>query len=184
MVVLTHGHADHIGGTLTADGEPAFPNARYLMARAEWEFWTDDPDLSALRLDDALKDLLRAAVRANLVPLEDRIDLLDSTGPTEVVPGITLEPAPGHTPGHLVVDVRSAGEQLLHLADTFLLPLNVAHPDWTAVVDLDPEQTVETRTRLFGQASEEGALAFAFHAPAPGLGHIVETGDGWKWEPI
>src|SRR5690606_34692346 len=45
-VILTHGHADHIGGNLTADGKPAFPNARYVMWKGEWDFWTHSPDLS------------------------------------------------------------------------------------------------------------------------------------------
>ena len=40
-VVVTHVHDDHIGGTVTAEGEPAFPNARYLINRIELE-WLQD----------------------------------------------------------------------------------------------------------------------------------------------
>ena len=39
-VILTHGHADHLGGNVDDEGRPAFPNARYVMWRDEWEFWT------------------------------------------------------------------------------------------------------------------------------------------------
>ena len=45
-VILTHAHADHVGGLLNCDGRPAFPHAHYHIAEAEWEFWTGDPDLS------------------------------------------------------------------------------------------------------------------------------------------
>jgi glyoxylase-like metal-dependent hydrolase (beta-lactamase superfamily II) len=39
LVVLSHAHADHIGGLVTEDGAPAFPNARIPMSRCEYDFW-------------------------------------------------------------------------------------------------------------------------------------------------
>ena len=38
VVVITHGHPDHIGG-LTEGGRPVFPNARYVFGAAEFDFW-------------------------------------------------------------------------------------------------------------------------------------------------
>lgn len=181
VVVITHGHADHVGGNL-ADGEPAFPNARYVMSREEWDFWTGDPDLSTLRVDEELQNLLISAAQTNLEPLDQQIELLDDAA--EVVPGITLLPAPGHTPGHVAVSVTSNGEHLLHLVDTVLLPLHVEHPEWTAAIDYDPGRTVETRKQLLDRASGEDALVFATHFPAPGIGHVSATGEGWEWHPI
>ena len=95
-VVLTHGHADHIGGNLDATAMFAFPNARFVMGRSEWEYWTSEPSLDELLIDDHLKDMLRQWARTNLPPLQDRIDLID--GETEIVPGITALAAPGRTP--------------------------------------------------------------------------------------
>ncbi len=46
-VVLTHAHPDHIGGALDANRKPAFPNARYVMSRTEWNFWTSIPTCAA-----------------------------------------------------------------------------------------------------------------------------------------
>ena len=40
IVILTHAHPDHIGGNLDEDGRPAFPNARWVMGRTEWDFWS------------------------------------------------------------------------------------------------------------------------------------------------
>src|SRR5215213_3541847 len=45
-VILTHGHPDHIGGSSDAEGNVAFPKARYVMWKDDWEFWTSE---SALR---------------------------------------------------------------------------------------------------------------------------------------
>ena len=47
-VLCTHLHVDHVGwNTMLVDGVwvPTFPNARYLFARAEYEYWdTTEPD--------------------------------------------------------------------------------------------------------------------------------------------
>jgi glyoxylase-like metal-dependent hydrolase (beta-lactamase superfamily II) len=91
-VVLTHAHPDHIGGVLNADRKPAFPNARYVMSRTEWDFWNSEPDLRNTGLDDHVKELLVSCARNNLPPLKECIELLD--GEKEVVPGMYAIPAP------------------------------------------------------------------------------------------
>jgi glyoxylase-like metal-dependent hydrolase (beta-lactamase superfamily II) len=96
-VVLTRAHPDHIGGVLDASGKPAFPNAQYVMSKTEWDFWTSNPDLHNLELDDGIKELLVITAQKNLLPLKGRIELLG--GEMDVVPRVHVIPAPGHTPG-------------------------------------------------------------------------------------
>jgi glyoxylase-like metal-dependent hydrolase (beta-lactamase superfamily II) len=184
VVLLTHADFDHIGGAVDAHGDLTFPRARYLLLRAEWDFWATKPE--RLRPDPAMSEGFRRTgleVSAQrLARLRDTLELVDAG--TEVVPGIRVLAAPGHTPGCGVVAVTSDGAQLLFIADLVYNPADIVDPDWYSIYDFDPVQVVATRRRILCQAAADGTLLMATHAPFPGLGRVAQDGPGWRWHPF
>ncbi len=177
IVVLTHAHGDHVGGNTDSEGRAAFPHARYLMTRAEWDFWTAEATLAQPDYE-----WMSLFVQKSLLPLKDRFQFLEQE--TEIAPGVFTLSAPGHTPGNLALCVSSMHEQLLCLGDVFAHPVHVDHPDWHFAPDCQPEQAIHTRQRLLERAAVDRALVFALHLDFPGLGYVLEQGGKWKWQPL
>jgi glyoxylase-like metal-dependent hydrolase (beta-lactamase superfamily II) len=181
-VILSHGHPDHIGGSLDQEGKPAFPNARYVMFQKEWDFWESEPRLSELPVDGAFKEHLLAAARRNLPPIKAQADLIQPG--TEIVPGVAAIAAFGHSPGQMALEISSTRERLIFAADAIIHPLNLPYPEAVGATDHDPEQMVTTRLRLLEQATREECLVQTSHFAFPGLGRVAAAGSRWEWQPV
>ena len=72
-----------------------------MICKDEWRFWTSDQ--AEKRLDEHSRAMLIGIARATLLPLESKIDLVDSEG--EIVPGISSIFVPGHTPGMMAISL-------------------------------------------------------------------------------
>jgi glyoxylase-like metal-dependent hydrolase (beta-lactamase superfamily II) len=182
IVLFTHLHPDHAGGAVDAAGNPAFPRARYLINRTEYEFWWAEPNLDELPYPEERKHFLRNVAKDVLVALGDQIDLAEPG--VEIAPGVTMVAAPGHTPGHIAVEVASDGERLVHIGDAAADPvLHLQHPDWFLGPDYRPAEALRTRRQLLDRAASERVLVLTSHFPFPGLGRVSKDGEGWMWEP-
>jgi glyoxylase-like metal-dependent hydrolase (beta-lactamase superfamily II) len=162
-VIHTHLHLDHVGGATTDDGEPRFPFARHHVHPADWEDFlaTDDPDD-------------RAAFERSIRPLADR-DMLDVTADDhEVVRGVRLLHAPGHTRGHRAVLIDGR-EPLLVTGDALHHPFQVAHPEWPSTHDDDPAAGVATRTALLERARGGRTITCVPHFARP-FGRVGHAG--------
>ena len=174
-LIITHGHGDHIGGLAGDTGQVIFTEARCVMRRAEWDYWTSEEELAKMHHGADM-------ARAKLPPIKKQLDLVD--GEDEIAPGIRVIHADGHTPAHIALSVTSEGEGLLALIDTVLDPIHIEHREWIASVDVLPEQTVATRHTLLGRAADSQALVLCYHFAFPGLGHVVRQGEGFRWRPL
>ena len=133
-------------------------------------------------IEEHVREVRLKVARNNLPPIQNQINLISSE--KDIVPGVCANAAPGHTRGHMALAISSGNDQLLCFADSILHLIHVEQPDWHAVVDLSPRQVTSTRRQLLKRAMEEKDLVFAFHFPFPGLGHVIQRGGRWRWQPI
>ncbi len=175
VVVITHFHGDHIGG-LMENGEPAFPNARYVTGQAEYDFWTAEERLSGPTENAA------RGVQANVVPLAEKTTFIGDGD--EVVPGITGMLAAGHTPGHMIFHLESEGRRLLLTADTANhYVASLRRPEWHVSFDMDKEAGAETRSRVFDMVAAERIPFLGYHMPFPAVGFIEKLDVGYRFVP-
>ncbi|QCB26238.1 MBL fold metallo-hydrolase [Streptomyces sp. SS52] len=180
LVILTHLHTDHVGWntTRTDDGwVPTFPNARYVVSRAERDFW------AGYAMDEPRRQMFRDSVH----PVEDA-GLLDAVEVpaegTDLAPGLRLLPTPGHTPGHVAVRVGGPGGGALVTGDCVHHPVQLAHPELGSCVDIDPALAASTRRSLLASLVGTDTLVLGTHFPPPTAGRVVAAGDAYRLTPV
>ncbi|GGB33070.1 MBL fold metallo-hydrolase [Roseibium aquae] len=173
VVVLTHMHPDHIGGLMEA-GAPAFPNARYVTGRAEYDFWAP--------MDPGSNGVARL-VAQNVVPIAGNMTFLEDGG--SVAPGVTAMAAFGHTPGHMTYMLESNGQQLLLVADMANHYVwSLAKPDWEVRFDMDKEAAAATRRRVLAMLAADRLPFVGYHMPFPAAGYVEVDGNGFRYVPV
>ena len=182
VVIISHFHADHINGLLTADSKPAFPNAEILVPAPEWPFWWDDGNMAKAPPGSLLETNFKNNRRV-FGALGNRVTLYEPG--KEIVSGITSVATPGHTPGHVSHVIASGFDKVFVQADVTLLPaLFVRNPGWWPTFDFDPEMAVQTRRKVYDMLVAEKMLVQGFHYPFPSLAHIDKSGTGYREIPL
>jgi glyoxylase-like metal-dependent hydrolase (beta-lactamase superfamily II) len=178
-VIMTHLHVDHVGGLFGPNGTAAFPNAELIMSGEEYAFWTSPSLLANAQAE--FRPLVQAA-RGALAPYASRTTRV--SGEKEVVKGLTLTPAHGHTPGHSAVRLASAGQQLLFWGDIIHAPaLQFARPGWSIAFDTDQDAAAATRARYLDMVSSDRLAVMGAHLPFPGHGHVRRAHGAYSYEP-
>ena len=176
VVVLTHMHGDHIGG-LMEGGKPAFPNARYVAGRTEYDFWVN-PERMGTSAEQGHQGVL-----AKVQPLAERLSFIEDEG--AVVPGITGHDAFGHTPGHMIFRVESEGRALMLTADTANhYVLSLQRPAWEVRFDMDKATAAATRKRVFDMIATDRLAFLGYHMPFPAIGFAEKAGEGFRFVPV
>lgn len=174
LVVITHLHIDHVGwNTVRRDDAwvPTFPRARYLITRAEWDYFSQPERTASLEY-----------MRDSVLPLEGtgQLDLVDQEH--RVTGELTLVPAPGHTPAHVCVAIISGAERAVIIGDLAHHPVQLTETTWSTVMDLDPKMAADTRARMVERMEREDAVVVGGHFPLPGIGRLVRLGERRLWQ--
>jgi glyoxylase-like metal-dependent hydrolase (beta-lactamase superfamily II) len=165
IVINTHLHWDHCGGNTILCGDsakPAFPRARYYTARGEWEH--------------AHERLARDSVSyidANYDPLVESGQMTLLGGDCEIVPGVWMRHAPGHTRDMMVVTAESRGQTFCFLSD--LLPMtHHIRPTWVTAFDLYPLQSIESKMQWLDAAAKGGWICGFSHDTETAFARVTE----------
>jgi glyoxylase-like metal-dependent hydrolase (beta-lactamase superfamily II) len=169
VVVNTHLHIDHVGwNTHLLDGAwvPTFPNARYLMPAADYQFFGPDGEGS----DEARRILFDDSI----FPVEAQTELWSDD--LQISESLRLRPAPGHTPGSSVLWLE-AGQSAVFVGDLTHCPIQISRPLDPCAFDVDAEAAAVTRKRVFTEAARARAMVIPAHYPGHGGATIVARGD-------
>lgn len=182
VVLTTHLHVDHVGWNTRLESGlwvPTFPNARYFFSKLEHQYYNDPANHNERNRTSfqVQQDSVNPIVDAGLATLLD-------TGDTEPVNGFTLYPTPGHSPGHVSIVFRSAGETALFSGDIVHHPFQVFAPELMTIFDANTEQA--SRTRLWGLnfAAEHDSVLFSPHFAGSSAGRVIPSNGNFTWEFI
>ncbi|MGE0752941.1 MAG: MBL fold metallo-hydrolase [Variibacter sp.] len=176
-VVMSHAHIDHCGGNMNAEGKPNFPNAQYYIMQADYDYWTDEN-----KVPKAFGDFLTQA-RRNLTPNRDKMHFFKDG--QEFLPGVHAIHAPGHTVGHTIFVIESAGKQLAYIGDLSHHPVLLLEKPLTEFkYDTDPKQSAQSRLKNLTMLADKKIPLLAYHFAWPGIGHVAKQGDGFRYYPL
>ncbi len=164
LVMCTHLHVDHVGwNTRLENGRwvPTFPNARYVFSKTDYEPY------HAVDRDPANPPANHGSVRDSVLPVVEAGLAEMVSGAQAIDEHLAVTPAPGHTPGTVVVSLASRGAEAIFCGDVLHHAIQVHFPDWCSFVCTDPPSARQSRRRVLERCAGSGALLMPTHFGAP-----------------
>jgi glyoxylase-like metal-dependent hydrolase (beta-lactamase superfamily II) len=175
-VMCTHLHVDHVGWNTRLEDDrwvPTFPNARYVFAKGEFDYWTEQHASTPVPpFADSVLPVVEAK-RAEIV----RSDF-------EIGDHARILPTPGHTPGHVAFAFGRGKDTAVVSGDLMHSPLQARYPELSAKFDVDQAQAATTRRNFLERYCDTDTLCCTAHFPSPSTGRIRRWGDGFSCQAV
>ena len=179
-VLCTHMHVDHVGwNTKLENGRwiPTFPNAKYIFAKTELEFWEQQSgQQKMMRTGDYIVDSVLPILEAKQEVLVETDYQLDD--------GLSLLPLPGHTPGMVGLRIKSKDSEAILCGDMMHHMIQCHIPDWSTIACADMHAARITRRAFLDEYAETDVTIVPSHFPAPTAGLIVRQRDGFGFRYV
>jgi glyoxylase-like metal-dependent hydrolase (beta-lactamase superfamily II) len=99
----------------------------------------------------------------------------------EIMTGIRLQPAFGHSPGNVVIAVEAGAERAMLSGDVMHHPVQIERPDWCSVFDQDRAQARATREQLLQSVADDHTYLIGAHFAGPTALQIAEQNGRFRY---
>jgi glyoxylase-like metal-dependent hydrolase (beta-lactamase superfamily II) len=176
FVMCTHLHVDHVGWNTRLDNGrwvPTFPNARYVFAKSEYDYWFD---MNAKTQVPPFVDSVLPVVEAKKADIVINDFVLGDHA--------RILPTPGHTPGHVAFTFGRGRDDVVFAGDLMHTPLQTRYPELSPKFDVDPKLAATTRRNFLQRYCDTDTLCCTAHFPSPSAGRIRRGGNGFSCEML
>ncbi|WP_334597566.1 MBL fold metallo-hydrolase [Pseudomonas alvandae] len=181
-ILLTHLHLDHVCGLVDDKQQPIFANATVYTAKAEADYWLDPQALA--KAPAGAREFFKIA-QDSTAPYVAAGRFKTFANGQAPVPGVDVQLEAGHTPGSTTYRFTSNGQSILFMGDlVHNLAVQFEHPEVSIRFDVDNQQAIKSRAKVFKDAATSKTWVAAAHLPFPGVGHITAVDKHFQWVPV